>query len=370
MIFVKRINRYIAKTFLVKFLQITCGFSLLIFLINLLEALDKIRDSGASFLVAALMSFLKSPDFLNEVAPSLILISSILTFFFLSSRSEITIARASGFSLWHILKPIAISSFLLGIFWITVFGPISMKMSNKFNSLESEYVLREKRDMVAPSNGIWLKQINVEKPDEEIIIQAKKIYKDTTEFSNVTLWFFDNKSHFYKKIDAKNMSLQGNKWLLEDIIFNDFSHLNTTAKKLEVATNLDPEFINQTVISNFQNAKLFSIFQIPELIKDLRSAGFSSTKFEVYFHSLLSKPLLFVAMTLISCYFGINHVRNNKSIFMMFLGIIFGLIIYITSGIINALGSSSLIPVFASTWTISIICISIGILLIYRKEKI
>ncbi len=365
----KRINRYIAGHFLTRFLQIAFGFSLLIFFINLLDVFEKVRGSDVPISITAAMAFLQIPDFLNEIAPSLVLISAIITFFLLSSKSEITIIRASGFSIWQILQPVAVSALFLGIFWITVLGPLSVLMTTKFNNMEGKYVRKEKREMVAPSNGIWLKQANINKPGEDIIIQAKKVYKATLELDGVTLWFFNKNGQFYQKIDAESMFLEDNLWLLQNITLNNDTHLNSRVKTYSVPTNLEPEFIVQTVINNFQNVKLFSIFALPDLINNLKSAGFSSTKFKVYLNSLLSKPLLFAAMTLIACYFGITHTRNNNSILMMFFGITFGLILYITSGIINSLGSSGLIPVFSSTWTISIICLSVGVLLIYRKEK-
>jgi len=63
-------------------------------------------------------------------------------------------------------------------------------------------------------------------------------------------------------------------------------------------------------------------------------------------------------------------VRNRNTIVLIFLGIVVGLIFYITSSIINSLGSSGLIPIFASTWVIAIICLAIGTLLIYNKETL
>jgi lipopolysaccharide export LptBFGC system permease protein LptF len=78
---------------------------------------------------------------------------------------------------------------------------------------------------------------------------------------------------------------------------------------------------------------------------------------------------MFIAMTLIACYFGINHIRNQKSIIMITIGVVTGVAFYIASTILNSIGSSGLISVFASTWSVSLICVSIGILLIYSKEK-
>lgn len=366
----KLLNIYIAKNFLIRFLQISGGFSLLIFFIDFLDALDKIKETNGPLYAAMAMAFLHIPDFINDVIPSLVLISAIVTFFLLSSKSEITIIRMSGFSVWQILQPIAISAFLLGIFWITIFGPISIAMSKKFNALEGKYVKNEMREVVAPQNGIWLKQDNIDNPEEELIIQAKKVYRDSLELDGVTVWFFNKDGQFYKKIDAEQMLMKENHWLLNKVIINDNNTLNKTADSIIIPTNLKADFVMQKIVNNFQNVKLFSLFELPKLIEDLRSAGFNSIKFKVYFHSLISKPFLFLAMTLIACYFGLNHIRNQNTILMIFFGIALGLALYIISGIITALGSSGLIPTFASTWVITIICLAVGTLLIYQKENL
>lgn len=366
----KKINSYIAINFLLRFGQILLGFSLLIFFINFMDALEKVERSNVPFYTTFLMAFLQIPDFLNDVVPSLILMSAITAFFLLSSKSEITVIRSSGFSLWQVVKPMALCSFLIGIFWVTIFDEISIQMSRKFDDLERKYVRHEIRESVIPRSGIWIKQSNVEKAEEDLIIQAKKIYKNNIELNKVTIWFFDKDGKFYQKIDAEKMFLKENFWLLEDITFNDSNTLNKRIDNYSIKTDLKPDFVIQKIVNNFQNVKLFSIFELSPLIKDLESAGFSSTKFKVYLQSLLSKPLLFLSMVLIACFFGLNHARNQTAVLMIFLGVTTGLILYITSSIMNALGSSGIIPIFASTWVMAIICLSIGILLIYKKENI
>lgn len=366
---IKLINFYIAKNFLIKFLQVLIGFSLLIFFINFIDTLERIKD--APIYISILVAFLQIPDFLNDIAPSMVLISSIIGFFALSSKSEISIIRMSGFSLWQVLQPIALSAFLLGIFWITIFDPISVLALKKFNFLEAKYTKNETREMVEPHNGIWVKQNNLEKPQEQIIIQAQRAYRETAEFGGVTVWFFDKNDGFYKKIDATSARMEGKTWVLSDLILNENDNiLNKKLDKMTIPTDLTSDFVMDKIVNNFQNVKLFSFFELPTLINDLSSAGFASTKFKVYFHSLLSRPLLFAAMTLIACFFGLNHVRNQNTVLMLFIGVITGLGLYITSTIVNALGSSGLIPVFASTWIIVVICLAIGTLLIYRKEHI
>ncbi|MBM3580145.1 MAG: LptF/LptG family permease, partial [Alphaproteobacteria bacterium] len=169
-----KINLYLAKNFLIRFTQVVGGFALLIFFINLIEMMKKMNESNAPLSIIATMSLMQVPSFLNDIVSSLVLISVIATFFTLSSRSEITIIRIGGFSLWSIIRPIALSAFCLGIFWVTIFDLLSIQMTKQYNRLEGKYINKESRNMVAPKNGIWLRQTNLENPKEELVIQAKK----------------------------------------------------------------------------------------------------------------------------------------------------------------------------------------------------
>ena len=390
---IKLLNLYIAKNFLIKFAQVFIGFSLLIFFINFIDVLELSKADNIPLYVSFEIAFLQIPSFLNDIAPSLVLMAAIIGFFTLSSRSEISIIRMSGFSLWQVLQPMAVSAFLLGIFWVTIFDPISVSAMKRFNYLEAKYAKKTAlikaeankkiakkeeqpsncREIVRPANGIWIKQDNLEKPGEEIILRASEACRSNSQLAKVTFWFFDANSTFYKKADAELVTLEEGKWVLSsNIVINENNDavLNKEISEMQIPTDLTSDFVMNKIVSNFQNVKLFSFFELPNLIHELSDAGFASTKFQVYFHSLLSRPLLFVAMTLIACFFGLNHIRNQNTVVLLFFGVVIGLGLYITSSIVNAFGSSGLIPVFASTWIIVVICLAIGTLLIYRKEHV
>jgi len=368
---IKIINRYLAFNFLTRFLQIVLGFSLLIFIINLIDLLQTAQDKNIPLSIVMLMSFLQIPNFINDIVSSLVLIAAVATFFSLSLRSEISIIRVSGFSLWQILKPITFCAMLLGIFWITVFSHFSVLAQKQLKYLEGKYIKGEEQEIIEPQNGIWIKQENLENHEEEIIIQAKKALKEKLQFRQVTVWYFDKNHNFYKRINSSKMLLGKNFWLLENPVLNQGETvLNQATGEIKIPTNFDKAFIRDKVLNNFQEAKIFSIFQLPNLITELDSSGFSTIKFIVYFNSLLIMPVIFPAMIFIACFFGLNHVRNNNSIVMIFLGVITGLILYILSAIITALGSAGVIPPFVATWLIALICLAVGILLIYKKELI
>ena len=392
---IKSINIYLAKNFIKRFLQLTCAFSLLIFFISFIEIFNRTNQNKVTFIIKLAMSMCSVPQLINEISSSLILISAIICYFNLSMRSEITIIRNSGLSLWHIATPISISALFIGIFWIVIFQPLSIKSSKLLENFENinfgEHKATQdgKKIKINSQKPIWLRQENLENEGEEIIIGAEGLDQDNLKFYNVSLWFFNKEGLFYKRVDSEEMALLNENLILKNNIINkeylilnneefqkNFNllskesnkNLNQQLPKLVIKTNLSAEFILKKIFINTQNINNFNVFEIPKLIEEMENSGLNSQKYRVRLHYLCNLWLMFVAMTLIACYFGINHARNQKSLAMIFIGIIVGVAFYIASSIFNSIGSSGLISVFASTWMVSLICIATGILLIYHKE--
>lgn len=387
----KSIYIYIAKKFIKQFIQIISAFALLIFIINFIEIFNRNSSSYSNFYSQIKLSVLSIPQLLNEISTSIILISAIICYFNLALKNEITIIRISGLSIWHISQPIALSAFGLGIFWILIFQPISTISTNKIQKIEAE-IIKKNPEIYNSQNqkGIWLRQENLVYKGQEIIINSHSADKNDLTFFNNTIWFFDEHGVFYKKINSKIMTLKKNQFILDGTITNSIlpqlnyekkqqnfkqltkerlNFINQKNQQIIIPSNIDENFIRKKIINNLENASSFTIFQLPNLIKDMENSGLNSQKFKVRLNYLITLPIMFLAMSLIACFFGINHVRNHQAVIIIFLGIIAGVALYIISTIITSFGSSGLISVFASTWMPSFICIAIAILLIYNKEK-
>ena len=292
-----QLSSYIAKIFLIRFLLVCLGFGLLFFLINFIENTEKFRDSEGMTAVALLMALLHSPHFLNGVVSSIALLSGILTTHRLASRSELVIIRSCGLSIWFIVKPIMLTSAILGILWITVFDPISIISDKYFFTLDKKFVKKELRDAIEPISGIWLRQENQEQfvgefrqffkestaknfprksanfdkktlthrasssvVEEEtfittaaednmgnILIYGKKIYPNSLRFGDISFWFFDKKQDFYKKIDGEYGELKDGWWQVEGAIINDNHNINFRQNKIKISSNLSEEFVHQKI---------------------------------------------------------------------------------------------------------------------------
>ncbi len=365
----KQLYLYIVKKFLFTLFLVVLSVSLLIAIINIFELLREISDKPISFGQIILLDILQIPSFIDNISPFLIMIASMITLFSLSIRSEITVMRASGLSFLRIVFPVALSAFGIGIFCLLIFSPIAISASKKFNLMEQVLIGKEKMDLLAPIGGIWLKQTNILYKDQEIIIRADEIYRTSLKMKNVGLWFFDQNQQFYKKINAEYMILKDGYWDLGNVVINDHNQINQEIPHLIIQTNLKADFVSKKILNNFEDVRLFSIYDLPNLISNLKDSGFPPRKFIVQYYSMLVRPFLFVAMSLIAAFFSVNNVRSKNNILWFTAGIISGLILYISFVIIHAFGSSGLIPIFLSTWMATITLLAISMLLIFKKEN-
>jgi lipopolysaccharide export system permease protein len=388
------IDFYLIKNFLKKNLLLICSFSILIFIVNLIELINKSSQVKNIFFIKLILSLLSVPVIINELAIVIILISSILCFYSLSNKSEITIIRNSGYSLWNLSRPILKTSFCLGILWVLIIQPLAVYSSNLYQKIEfknfgnnSQNHSIDNNNFEKNQNGIWLRQDNLDNLGEEIIINIKSADKDSLKFYNSSIWFFNREGIFYKKIDSKEIILDEGQLILNDNIINEnfkelyevknFNFINNNGQKnlnkkidqLTIKSNLNANFLRKKIINSTQNINSFTIFELPSLISEMEYSGLNSKKFKIKFQSLVNMPLVFLAMTMIACYFGINHIRNNRNYLILFIGIIMGVFLYVINAILISLGSSNLISIFASTWMINLVYLAIGILLVYKKEK-
>jgi lipopolysaccharide export system permease protein len=364
----KKLHFYIVRKFFISLFLTTIALALLIGLINIFDVLNRVEDKDVSDWQIIQLSLLPIPSFLEDVSIFLVLLASMITLFSLSVKSEITVMRAAGMSLWRVILPVMFSALFFGYFSVLALNPLTIIADKRFVA-QKAISKNDSQDLLAPENGIWLKQQNIAKDNEEIIIRSDKIYRQNLQFYNVNLWFFDKNKQFYQKIDAQKMFLQDGAWNLQNVTINDAQKINHKAKSLTIATNLEKDFIARKILNNFENIRLFSAYDLPSLITDLKDAGFSSRKFVVYFHSLMAKPFLFMAASLIAAFFAINHIRNSNNIFIFVQGVMAGLVLYIGMTIIGAFASSGLIPAVLASWVLAILLLAIGFLLIFFKDS-
>ena len=341
----KIIIKYLIKEFVVSLLIFSGIFLTLILLSNFIEEIFFFRDKnfeGNFLLKTFLLSLTRVPTIFISMLPFIFLFSGIFFFVKLIKSNEITPLSLSGFSKSYITLIPSVFALLLGIAVILLITPISSELSKYYESTKQKYSNNDNL-IIINNTGLWVK----EKQDQfSYIIRADRIDdQNFKNLKNLTIYQFDNKTNFVKRIDANNAEIDYLDWKL-----NDSKTTLNNGEKGSPIYDYKTKINLQEVRSYFSNAETFSIWNILDQIKSRQNIGYYSQELIIQFNKYIALPIMLFFMIVISTFFTLNSNYQFNNFIYTFFGVIIGILIYFLSDLSIALGKSGKIPLILSVW--------------------
>ncbi len=335
----------------------------LILLIDLIENLRFVgKTEGAGFGLAVLLTILRAPSLAQTLFPFVFLFGSIWMFHQLNKRSELSVMRSAGLSIWRLLGPAALIAALTGFFIITVIDPISSRMLSYAEALMLQKRGGETSLVKVFRDGIWLRQ---QSETAYVIINAESHDEARGALNAVTIWRFTPDKKFVERIDAREALLSDATMELNDakiMALDDDTPRH--APVYAIPTTLTSEDLGERV----QEPETVSLWRLPRFIALAESAGLPTVRYQIRFHDLCSTPLKLLAMVLIAAAFSLRPVRMGGQMQLMVLSIGAGFALYMLSEISTALGESAIAPVALAAWSPAVIAALIAISALLHVE--
>ena len=166
----KIVLRYILKENFISFLIILTFSCLLFISIDLIELIRRSSSKNIEFGILIEMALLHIPSLFPIILPTVFLLSSMNTYMKLNKNNELSVLRASGFSIWSIIFPAIINVSIISVIFLLLFNPIFAYMNIKFKNYEGVYFKGNAGLYSISQTGLWLR----EKNDEFNLGQNKK----------------------------------------------------------------------------------------------------------------------------------------------------------------------------------------------------
>ena len=332
----------------------------LVIILNILSEIEFFKDKNINSLIPVYLAFLNSFDLIFEMFPFIFLIATQVFFVNLFKDNQINIFKYSGLKNSKILMILGILTLFIGILIITFFYSFSSNFKNLYLEYKNKFTNDNKYLAVITNNGLWIKDIVNQ---NTLIVNASKINQNFLK--NVNISEFDENYNLIKIITSQNANINSNNWILYDanIVEN-----NTTRKvdKLILYSNFNFEQINNL----FSNLSSLSIIELFELRKNYKKINYSTTEIDIQLQKLLSYPIYFTLMTILSGIIMFN-VKQFKSISLkIVIGLLFCVVIYYLNNLSQVLGNTEKISLTLSVWmTLVVIMILNSIFLININEK-
>ncbi|MGF9692733.1 LPS export ABC transporter permease LptG [Rhizobium sp. 0TCS1.26] len=355
------LSRYFFKRYVITAIWFFIGVCGIIFLADFSETSRRMSGFvGYTVPGGLLMSALRLPLIFQQTIPTLTLFIGMTTLIALNRRSELVVARAAGLSVWQFVMPFVVGAFLIGVFAMAVINPISAWGQSKASLMETDW--RKASNAAKASNFLpWIRQIS---NDNDTVIGAKGYEDGGTQLFDVVLFHFDKDGRIVMRQDAATATLEDGYWNLNNVLETRTDSPPTRKPTAQVRTNLKREFLQES------NTKPESVafFDILRKIEVARSFGISTKALETQFHSLLSLPLLLVAMTLIAATVSLRFSRMAQSRSVILGGIVCGFVLYVVTVLVRAFGSSGVVPPFVAVWVPVVVAMALGATILLHQE--
>ncbi|MCB1681781.1 MAG: LPS export ABC transporter permease LptG [Rhodospirillales bacterium] len=378
------LSRYLAQYYILNLLVLTVALMALIYLFDTVELLRRAADKPDVTLGEILkMSLFKLPEVSQLMMPFSVLFSAMFTFWQLTRRYELIVVRASGFSAWQFLTPVIAIAIIFGILQMTVINPVGSIFTQKYNQLQHSLLSKQKNEIAIFQEGLWLRQAvylqdeTDSAPSDDgspqsnklvpgyVIFHASKIKQPEWKLMNITVLYFTEENDFLKRVHAEEAVLTFATWEMKNVlIYNRKDVVPTRQDRFELPTSLTREDIEES----FASPSSMSFWKLPGYISTLEETGFDAAPLRVYYHNLLSQPLMYVAMILLAASVSMRPPRMKGGFLLIVLGVFIGFLVFFLSNFLQALGTSRQIPALLAAWSPALICFLLGLSAMLNNE--
>ncbi len=340
---IRTFDKYFIKLFLKKIFLLTLIFFSLAFILSLFEEITFFSESSNStFYLPFMITLLNVPATLLELFPFIVLISSQLFFVEIIKKKENELIKINRLDNFYLIKLLALCSFLFGIVIVTFYYPISSKLKFFYFDIKNIYSEDPKYLKHYSGNGLWIK----DEIDNDIYIISASSDNKNKFLKNVFITKFDRNFNIIESISSKKVDITLNKWVISNpIIFKNNKQIQLE-ENIELSSHFNFDKINKT----FRDLNSLNIFELVNLKKENKILGYSSEEVDLHFLRIISLPIYFSIMVIISAIIMLNIRRDKPYIFHVLLGILLSVVIYYINNIFNIFGLTDKIPIYLSVF--------------------
>ncbi len=360
------LDRYLAWRFVQSFAMIAAVFLSLIMLIELIEQLRRFEGLDVTLGQMFYLIVLHAPTAVNEILPLLMILSTIVLYVGLARSSELVATRATGRSGIRALLAPMLVALIVGILAVSTLNPIVAATSNHYQKLIDTYRSGGPSALSISSEGLWLRQGETR---GQSVIHATGFTgtEENVVLEDVTILTYATGVGPIRRIHAQSARLEDNTWVLTKTKVWPLMvgvHPETSATYhdvLQIRSTLTDERIRDSL----GRPTGVSIYDLPETIRELKRAGFSTKRHEVWLQSELARPLFLMAMVLVGAAFTMRHTRFGGTGIAVLSAVLLGFGLYFIRNFAQILGENGQLPVPLAAWgpPVASILLTIGLLL-------
>ncbi|MEZ5849475.1 MAG: LPS export ABC transporter permease LptG [Hyphomicrobiaceae bacterium] len=358
----RTISRYMRRRFFISIISTFALCAMLIFMIDIVELLRQAGKYGRVPSVRiAYMAALRLPAYTEILLPFCVLVGAIGALLTLNRKSELTVMRAAGMSVWQFLRPGLIVALVIGVASVTLYNPLAAWAREESERIFAEAFGREMTVLRSDGSGAWLRQ---DGNDGASVLNAGSASPNGRLLTSVMFVQFDKTGRFVERVDGARAFLRDGFWEVEKAVVSRVGREPENFDVYTVSTFLTPE----RVADALGTAITVSIWDLPGLIEVTEKAGLSAARFRVQYEMLLSRPILLLVMVLLAATVSLRSFRSGGIQTMVIAGMVGGVGFFLAAEVSRQAGIAGLAAPAVAVWTPPVVALFAAITVLLHLE--
>jgi lipopolysaccharide export system permease protein len=384
------LDRYLIRQFCFVLLFSLVAFWMIFMIVDLVENLDKYIDRHATLFVVIKYYLFYTPYIVVLALPVAMLLSCLFSLGQMAKHNELTAMKSAGISLYRILSPLFVLSFVISLLTLVVGESVIPYTYQKMMDVKTVEIERGKRDL-----DLLLQDVFVQGSGGIIFHLASYDTKAKTGTDVLVQRFEDNR--IKEEIQAKKVRWNGNGWMFEngvEMIFSD--SLATTAvfdsvgrsdssppppppeerivtgiekyEAFDKLLRLDLKIKPETLTKRKKKPDEMGYFELHKYVKTKERSGQLVAKEATDLDLKISFPLVNFIIVLFGAPIAANPKRSGLAIgFAISLFIAF--VYYTLIRMAQSFGYSEKLPPLLAAWITNILFAILGVILLIKAKK-
>jgi len=351
----KQLQLYIGKTIIGATLIVALLVAGLVVLLTLVGELGDVGHGGYTLMDAMYYVVLTAPLMFYQLFPLVGLVGALLALGLLSSRSELTVMRAAGYSLGQICLAVLNAALLLVIL-VTVIGETVCPDGLQYaNSYKTKLMSTDKATHT--TTGVWVK-------DHDNIIHIAKVLPHRS-LEGITRYKFDKNKKLVSESYSKWAVFRDNKWILLGVTRTVFGEDAVKTDHQQASLANFSIYPNLFGITQLQPAEM-SLIRLYTYVQYQVRHGQPVVSYRYSFWQRVLQPLSTAVMMFLAIPFVFGSLRSVSMGLRTLLGIIMGGSFYLLNKFLGPVSLVYQVPPFLAAVIPTLLFIGLGIYLMRR----
>ena len=345
------IDRYVGRQFGRDFLLVALSGLTVYIISDLSQNMDDILQNGTSREVVFDYYKYLSLQILFDIAPVLVLVTTLITFGLLSRSNEVTAAKALGVSLYRLSLPVILAALLVSMFAAFLQSEVLPASNERAAELKAQ--IRNRPLVRAQRRGDrqWLAG-----QGGRYIYNYSNYDKEARRLDQLNVFEFDDQFRLIRRLYAASAGhLDEDRWLFEDAWTRTFSDTEVTSYRTFDEPVVDrfpetPDYFEEEIRAPDQ----MNFGQLRSYIRDLEASGRAVPALEVQLHNKIAFPVISFIMALVGLPFAFR-LGKQGALYGIGVAIVAGMAFLAVFAFCATLGEAGALPPPVAVWSPSIL---------------